>query len=296
MRALWRSSLLGIPASALLALIFGSSVPLSRRLAFVAFVSLADVVHDVRRRCATCAGGAGARSMTRSVSGLICTMLTAAAWGSPALFALPGSGNVELRAVYLLFVCGTSATYVVGTAARRLYFYASQLPMLVPVAIVFTTSGDHVTRLLGLAVPIYFVVMASLHHEVHGVVVSELQLREHNDETNARLADANAQLVQRALRDELTGLAESGRVRRRACRTPSPTRGSRARSSACCTSTSTGSRSSTTRSATRPATCSSSRSRDACTRCCAAPTSSPASAATSSRCCSTSSTATPKRS
>src|SRR5882757_4676311 len=56
MRALQRSSLLGIPASALLALIFGSSVPLSRRLAFVAFVSIADVVtllvatHYLRRR------------------------------------------------------------------------------------------------------------------------------------------------------------------------------------------------------------------------------------------------------
>ena len=206
MRALQRSSLLGIPASALLALIFGSSVPLSRRLAFVAFVSIADVVtllvatHYLRRR-------RRGETMARSASGLICTLLTAAAWGSPALFALPGAGNVELRAVYLLFVCGTSATYVVGTAARRLYFYASQLPMLVPVAIVFTTSSDHVTRLLGLAVPIYFVVMASLHHDVHSVVVSELQLREHNDETNARLVDANAQLVQRALRDELTGLS-----------------------------------------------------------------------------------------
>jgi diguanylate cyclase (GGDEF)-like protein len=206
MRALQRSSLLGIPASALLALIFGSSVPLSRRIAFVAFVSIADVatllvaVRYLRRR-------RRGEVMARSTSGLICTLLTAAAWGSPALFALPGSGNVELRAVYLLFVCGTSATCVVGTAARRLYFYASQLPMLVPVAVVFTTSSDHVTRLLGLSVPIYFVVMASLHHDVHSVVVSELQLREHNDETNARLVHANAQLVQRALHDELTGLS-----------------------------------------------------------------------------------------
>ena len=34
--------------------------------------------------------------------------------------------------------------------------------------------------------------MTSLHHEVHGVVVSELQLREHNDEANAQLREANA--------------------------------------------------------------------------------------------------------
>src|SRR5207247_8973971 len=112
--------------------------------------------------------------------GLLCTVMIARAWGPPAAFALPGSQNIELRAVYLLFVCGISATYVVGTSARRLYFYASQIPLLMPVAIVFTTSGDRVTQLLGLAVPIYFVVMASQHHEVHAVVVSELQLREHN--------------------------------------------------------------------------------------------------------------------
>jgi diguanylate cyclase (GGDEF)-like protein len=205
-RALWRSSLLGIPASALLALILGTSVPVSRRLAFVGFVSVADIVTMV------CAG----RYLHRRREGevvnqyrlsLFCTMLIAVAWGSPAVFALPGSQNVQLRAVYLLFVCGTSATYVVGTAARRLYFYASQLPLLVPVTIAFIASGDRVTRLLGLAVPIYFVVMTSLHHEVHAVVVSELQLREHNDEANARLREANAQLTRRALRDELTGLA-----------------------------------------------------------------------------------------
>ena len=206
MRALWRSSLLGIPASTLLALILGNSVPASRRIAFVAFVSLGDVFTMVfaglylrRRR--------GGEAIARDTAGLIGTMVIALAWGSPAIFALPGPHDVDLRAVYLLFVCGCSATYVVGTAARRLYFYASQVPMLLPVAIVFTASGDRVTRLLGFAVPIYLIVMASLHHEVHTVVVSELQLREHNDEANARLLEANAQLTRRALRDELTGLA-----------------------------------------------------------------------------------------
>jgi diguanylate cyclase (GGDEF)-like protein len=206
MRALWRSSLLGIPASTLLALILGNSVPSSRRIGLVVFVSIADVVtmlsagHYLRMR-------RRGETVGRYPLGLICTMIIAVAWGSPAVFALPGPHNVDLRAVYMLFVCGSSATYVVGTAARRLYFYASQLPMLIPVAIVFMASGDRVTRLLGFAVPIYFVVMTSLHHEVHAVVVSELQLREHNDEANARLLAANAQLTRRALRDELTGLA-----------------------------------------------------------------------------------------
>ncbi len=206
MRALWRSSLLGIPASTLLVLILGSSVPASRRISFVVFVSIADVV------TMACAGWYLRRRrrgevLTHYTLGLICTMLVGVAWGTPAIFALPSSQNVELRAVYLLFVCGVSATYVVGTAARRVYFYASQLPMLVPVGVAFAMSGDRVTRLLGLAVPIYFIVMTSLHFEVHAVVVSELQLREHNDEANARLREANEQLTLRALRDELTGLA-----------------------------------------------------------------------------------------
>ena len=43
-RALRRSALVGIPASSLLALILGSSVPLPRRLAFMALVWLADLV------------------------------------------------------------------------------------------------------------------------------------------------------------------------------------------------------------------------------------------------------------
>ena len=120
-------------------------------------------------------------------------MLIAVAWGSPAVFALPGSQNVELRAVYLLFVCGCSATYVVGTAGAP--------PLLLRVAAPDARPGrDRVharraiacTRLLGFAVPIYFIVMTSLHHEVHAVVVSELQLREHNDEANAQLREANA--------------------------------------------------------------------------------------------------------
>src|SRR5258708_2606877 len=98
MRALWRSSLLGIPASTLLAVILGSSVPASRRIGLVVFVSIADIVTMVsagrylrlRRR---------GEFVGRYPAGLFCTMLIAVAWGSPALFALPGSHNVELRAV-----------------------------------------------------------------------------------------------------------------------------------------------------------------------------------------------------
>jgi len=206
MRALQRSALLGIPASLLLVSILGKSVPVDRRIVFVVTVSVADVitmyyaVRYLRRR----RHGEMLRTFT---PGLVCTMLVSLAWGAPALYALPGSRDIELRSVYLLFVLASSATYVVGTAARKRYFYASQVTMLVPVTIAFVGSTDRGTRLLGLAVPIYFFVMSSLHHEVHGVVVSELQLRERNDEANARLVEVNERLTRRALRDELTGLA-----------------------------------------------------------------------------------------
>src|SRR6185437_233944 len=77
--------------------------------------------------------------------------------------------------------------------------------------------GDRVTLLLGFAVPIYLIVMASLHHEVHTVVVSELQLREHNDEANARLRDALTGLANRAafvdlLQQAVAGARESGTI------------------------------------------------------------------------------------
>src|SRR5690349_21622378 len=117
MRALQRSALLGIPASLLLVSILGHSVPVERRMVFVITVSVADVitmyyaVRYLRRRRA----GEMVRTYT---AGLLCTMLVSLAWGAPALYALPGSHDVQLRSVYLLFVLASSATYVVGTAAR----------------------------------------------------------------------------------------------------------------------------------------------------------------------------------
>lgn len=205
-RALMRSSLLGIPASALLALILGSSVSAQRRLIFVLLVSVADLV--------TFAGSIWYLSRRRRGEvvprywfGPFSMALTGLAWASLALIALPDARHGDLRAIYLLFVVGTSATNVVGAAARRLYYFTSQIPMLGVVGLTFVASGDRVTRLLGFAVPIYFIVMTSLHHEVHSVVISELQLQEQNDEANVQLRAANTQLSQKALRDDLTGLA-----------------------------------------------------------------------------------------
>ena len=172
-RALRKSSLLGIPASTLLAVILGSSVPTPRRIAFVVLVSVADILTFVGS-CRYLARRQRGEVVSGYWFGPFSTAMISLAWGSLALIGLPSARHVDLRAVYLLFVLGTSATYVVGAAARRMYYYASQAPMLVLVMGAFVASGDRVTRLLGFAIPIYFAVMTSLHHEVHGVVVSEL--------------------------------------------------------------------------------------------------------------------------
>ncbi len=204
-RALRRTTLLGIPAAILLAMILGSSVATSHRVAFVLFVAVADIA-----TFAGCSRYLAQRRRGEVIAhdwfGPFSAVLVGVAWGSAAVIALPSATHVDLRAVYLLFVCGASASSVVGASARRLYYYASQIPMLTLVAVVFLAQSDRVTHLLGFAVPIYFVVMTSMHQEVHGVVVSELQLREQNEEASVSLREANVSLAKQALRDGLTGL------------------------------------------------------------------------------------------
>src|SRR3954463_11472480 len=169
-RALARTSLGGIPASSLLVLILGASVPLASRLTFVALVTVADIVLFVIARRYLAARRAG---RTPSVwTAPIGVAGVGAAGGSLAVYGLPDGHHVELRAVYLLFVCGVSATYVVGAAARRLYYFASQAPMLLLVTGGFVMADDRVTQLLALAVPVYFVLMTALHHDVHQLVIS----------------------------------------------------------------------------------------------------------------------------
>jgi diguanylate cyclase (GGDEF)-like protein len=197
--AVWRSALVGIPASLLLALILGSSVPTSARVEFVVLVSVADVacfsiLSSYRRRRRR------GETVERFWMGPCCAALIGLAWGSLALIGLPDAQHVELRTIYLLFVAGTSATYVVGAAARRIYYWASQLPMVIPPAIVFLRSDDQVTRLLGVAIIIYFGVMTLLHRDVHSLVLSELTLRQQNETAGERLA-------YQAQHDSLTGLA-----------------------------------------------------------------------------------------
>jgi diguanylate cyclase (GGDEF)-like protein len=205
-RGEFRSALFGFPAATLLAVIFGASVPVANRIAFIVCVSVADVAmflvawHYLRRR----------RRGERIGSfwqGPACAFAIGCAWATVPLIAFPPADSVELRMVYLLFVCGVSATSAIGTAAERSYFYGAQVPLLTIATVAFWCSPERVTHLTSYAIPVYFIVLAFLHHEVHTVVVSELVLKERNDETNRRLVDANERLTELAMRDHLTGLA-----------------------------------------------------------------------------------------
>jgi diguanylate cyclase (GGDEF)-like protein len=196
---LWRSALLGIPASLLLATILGPSVPVYVRVEFVALVSIADIAcfavmtHYRRRR-------RRGEVVERFWMGPCCAALVGLAWGSLPLLAMPDGRHVELRIAYLLFIAGISATFVVGAAARRLYYWVSQVPLVAPGAIVYMQSSDKVTRLLGVSILVYFAVMTALHRDVHGLVLSELTLRQQNEVANERLSFE-------ATHDSLTGLA-----------------------------------------------------------------------------------------
>ncbi|HVJ98512.1 MAG TPA: diguanylate cyclase, partial [Acidimicrobiia bacterium] len=197
--AVWRSALLGIPASLVLVLILGSSVPLAARIEFIVLVWVADVTcfavlsTYLRRR-------RRGEVVKRFWVGPCCAALIGLAWGSLAFIGLPDGSRPEMRIVYLLFIAGCSATYVVGTAARRTYFWASQLPMTIPLVLVFSQSDDRISRLLGIAIVIYLAVMAALHRDVHNLVLSEITLRQDNEA-------ASKQLSFQATHDSLTGLA-----------------------------------------------------------------------------------------
>jgi diguanylate cyclase (GGDEF)-like protein len=194
---LLRGTLFGIAGAGVLALLLGDSVPAHRRLVWFALVSvaticsfLAAVAYQWRRRTTL---------LTRWPAGFVTTVLLALAWASIAWIAFPGPEHGALRAVILLFCLATSASGIVSAGASRVRFYAYQVPLIVPLSLTYFVSSDHVTRLLGIAFPIYLVGMSAMHNEVYKVITSEMRLR-------GELREANERLTKVALFDCLTGL------------------------------------------------------------------------------------------
>jgi diguanylate cyclase (GGDEF)-like protein len=214
-----RSAPAGPPAAVLLAVIVGDASPVIARVALVAAVTFTNVfgiLSGLRYR---------KLSQTRCITSWWPTpvygLLLGCSWATLAVVGLPNAEHVDMRAIIALFAAGTSATQIVSAASHRLYFFATQIPLLGILTAVYVSSDDHTTHLLGFAFPIYLVVMIILHHDVNKVVVSEIELKhvnqdlisnlkteqEQTESANAQLVTANHQLTELAMRDGLTGLA-----------------------------------------------------------------------------------------
>lgn len=192
-----RGSGFGIAGAGVLVLLIGSAVPLERRLLWLGLVSVmtlasffAALGYQLRRRHTV---------ITRWPIGFVTTVALGLAWASVAWIAFPDAQHGSLRAVILLFCLATSASGIVSAGASRVRYYAYQVPLIVPLSVTYFVSPDHVTKMLGIAFPIYLVGMSAMHHEVHKVVTSEMRLR-------SELRDANEKLTKVALHDSLTGL------------------------------------------------------------------------------------------
>ena len=205
-RSVLRAGIAGPAGAILLVLIFGHALPLRQTVAWAAAVVVVNVTSAwiagsyLKRRRRNAAVG-------RWPIGPVTMALTGLAWGALPFFVFLPVSHYDLRAVYLIVLCAASAANAVGAAARRSYFLPFQLALLLPVDLFCLLAHDRSTQLLGLAIPVFLVVMIVLYQQVHRLVLSELQLREHNGEVNKELMTLNAQLGEIALRDGLTDAA-----------------------------------------------------------------------------------------
>jgi diguanylate cyclase (GGDEF)-like protein len=192
--------------TASLIVIFGHAAPLGNMVFWALTVTAATALWAgcatayLRRR-------RQGRPVGRWLIGPVSAAVAGLAWASLPLFVHISAAHSNLRDVYLLYLTAVSAGNAVGSAARRDSFFSFQLALLIPTEIACLTAPDRTTRLLGLAIPLYMVVMTILHEEVRAVVISELHLRGCMNEANRELRVLNTQLGEIALRDDLTGAA-----------------------------------------------------------------------------------------
>ncbi len=202
-RSTRRGALFGPLAALMLVIIFGHAVPVSGMIAWAVTVTVVTAITVgasqmyLRRR-------SRGEPVGRWMAGPVTAAMSGASWASLPLFAFPSVGHYDLRAIYLVFLCGISAANAVGTAACRSYFFPFQIALMLPIDAACLLAGDRPTQLLGLVMPLFLGVMVVVHQEVHTVVLSELHLREQNVDANRELRTLNAQLGEIALRDDLT--------------------------------------------------------------------------------------------
>ncbi|MCZ7536990.1 MAG: GGDEF domain-containing protein [Acidimicrobiia bacterium] len=206
--------------SLLLAAVIGDAIPLGRRLLWAGIVSLAAAYlclvswRRTRLRHRGRAAGGG-------TAGLVGHAFLGAAWGSVALIAFPGAERTDIRAVVILFASITSTLATVASAAAGpSYFAAIQIPLILPIALVVGFTDDRLNRLLAIAIPFYFLILATVHRGLHQSAIRELRLAHSNNtlvgslvaeqdrtaDANRRLREANYRLSRQAAHDGLTGL------------------------------------------------------------------------------------------
>ena len=194
------------PAVVLLSLILGDSVPLANRVWWSATVCLTAFGVWLVSRWYLRRRSRG-ETFDRWIPGVVSNVVGGIAWSSAAVIAFPSDDKVELRAILALFMCAVSSTNIVGSAASRLSFFAFQTPLMLILTTVFVFDGDRVTRLIGIAIPVYFLTMVALYVEVNQKFVSEITLKHHNEGLIADARAANDRLTEMVMRDSLTGLA-----------------------------------------------------------------------------------------
>ena len=133
--------------------------------------------------------------------------LAGLAWASVATVRPHPGDRSDLCDIYLLYLALSPRVTPWGAPPGRDYFFSFQLACCCPPRSPASPPPIGPRRLLGLAIPLYMVVMTILHKEVHDVVISELQLRARMNEANRELRVLNTQLGEIALRDDLTGAA-----------------------------------------------------------------------------------------
>ena len=125
-RSTRRGALFAPVAAGALVLIFAGTVPLVELLVWAFSATLASVaavwcaeLYLRRRRAGVDVGRWRIGPLSSGLCGFV--------WASLPFFAFPSEGHYDLRAIYLIFLCGISAANAVGTAARRSYFLAFQI-------------------------------------------------------------------------------------------------------------------------------------------------------------------------
>lgn len=196
-RMVMRAAPFALPAALLLVVIIGEAVPIGRRLLWIGIVTTGTVLALLSAASYRSRRARGKRP--KPAWTYLTASVIALCWSSIVWVAFPGAAYQEKRAIVLLFSIGVAMSAAVSSAASRARFFAYQSSFAVPLVTAYLASSDNTTRLLGLALPLFFAASVAIHKEVHGVVTREMQLRH-------QLRSANQQLSELALHDGLTGL------------------------------------------------------------------------------------------